>query len=692
MGSVAGVVSRGIVLGVIVAAVAFPATAVGAPGDLTYRGCITGELESGPAGSAACAAIPATSGSGVKSGLDKLESVAVSPDGRSVYVAAGLEDDAVAHFSRDPVTGAVTYATCFSGDTSLVSCAPIAGATASGEDSGLRAPESIAVSPDGRSVYATSRFDDAIAQFSRDPASGALTYIGCDSSEDASVPPCDPIATPTADGINSGFDDPKIKAVVFSPDGRFVYASGSNDDSVVVLARDTGSGALSFDSCITGESQSSPPCAKIPEAGAGGSGSGLDEPRWLATGPDEVSLYAVANSDDAIARFSRNPATGALAFADCITGDSTGAGSGPGGSGACAEIPSASPSGNTSGFSFPRAMAISAEGNSAYAVSGNDAAVLSFDRDPASGALTYLGCVTGALAVGPAPDGSGACSLLPGATTFGDGSGFDQMRSMAISADGVSLYTSAQADDAVATFDRDPTTGALTYDGCVTGDADVACAALPAANPGGEDSGFDDLETIALSRDDRSLYGASEFDDAVSHFDREPVPQATGSCQGATVPKTDGTAGDDALAGTASRDLMSGLAGDDRLDALGGKDCVFGDDGRDSAKGGAGGDSLEGGSGNDRLRGNGGGDGVRGQMGNDALTGGGGRDRVAGAGGKDRLVGGGGRDRIRGGPGRDTIAPGGGKDRINCGTGNDKVFATEADRVSRNCERVRIKS
>ena len=654
----------------IVIVLGIPVAAMAAPGDLTYQGCITGEEVTGPDGSGACAAIPEATPTGDDSGLDRLESVAVSTDGRSVYVAAGQLDHAVAHFNRDPATGALTYVGCMTGEALNTGCTPIATATMTGDNSGLNWPESVAVSPDGLSVYLTSRFDSAIAQFSRDPTTGALDYIGCDSGEDESVPPCDAIGTPTTGGADSGFHDPKHKAAVFSADGRFVYAAGEQDHSIVVFDRDTATGALSFDSCLTGETESIPPCTDTGTATSGGDASGLQQPRWLLMGPDDVSLYAVANNDDAIARFSRDPITGALDFEGCITGDTL---TGSGGSGACDEIPGATPNANDSGLDDPRAMAISADGEYAYAVGANDDAVLRFDRDPVGGELDYLGCLTGEETSGPAPGGSGACALLPTATPTGDLSGFDGMRSMAISADGVSLYTSAQADDAMATFDRDPSTGVLSFDSCLTGDSDVACTAIPGAVSGGAERGLDELETIALSADGRSLYGASEFDDAVSRFDREPVPAPPveqGPCQGQTVEKTSGTAADDAITGTDSTDLIFGLEGDDLLDGVGGSDCVSGDTGKDKLKGGADKDKLTGGAGRDKASGQGG------------------KDTLKGGGGKDRLAGGGGRDKLSGGGGKDRIKTGGGKDKVNCGGGDDKVRADPNDKVATNCEKV----
>src|SRR5262249_6010598 len=74
-------------------------------GSLTYDECLTGEIETGPAGTNACAIIGTATSTGANSGLENLFAVAVSPDGRSLY-AAPASDDGVARFDRDPTTGA----------------------------------------------------------------------------------------------------------------------------------------------------------------------------------------------------------------------------------------------------------------------------------------------------------------------------------------------------------------------------------------------------------------------------------------------------------------------------------------------------------------------------------------------------------------------------------------------------------
>src|SRR5436190_983635 len=88
--------------------------AVGAVGGLTYEGCITGEETSGPQGSGACATISSATADGQKSGLHFVRSLALSPDDKFLY-AASEQDAAVAHFKRDPATGALRYRGCVTG-------------------------------------------------------------------------------------------------------------------------------------------------------------------------------------------------------------------------------------------------------------------------------------------------------------------------------------------------------------------------------------------------------------------------------------------------------------------------------------------------------------------------------------------------------------------------------------------------
>jgi hypothetical protein len=91
---------------------------------------------------------------------------------------------------------------------------------------------------------------------------------------------------------------------------------------------------------------------------------------------------------------------------------------------------------------------------------------------------------------------------------------------------GRNLYTAAQGDDAIATFVRIGDTGRVRFQRCVTGNTDVgptgsgACAEVPNDTAGGLNSGMDGLETIALSKDGASLYGAAEQDDAIARFKR----------------------------------------------------------------------------------------------------------------------------------------------------------------------------
>ena len=91
-------------------------------------------------------------------GLDEAWAVAVAPDGNHVYVA-GREDDALAVFSRDAATGAMTFVDVLRDS----------------EVSWLRSPTGVVVSPDNQHVYVVAAESQAISVYDRDTTTGGLT-------------------------------------------------------------------------------------------------------------------------------------------------------------------------------------------------------------------------------------------------------------------------------------------------------------------------------------------------------------------------------------------------------------------------------------------------------------------------------------------------------------------------------------
>ena len=88
--------------------------------------------------------------------------LAMSPDGRNVYVASS-RSNAIAVFRRDARTGALTQRRGAAG------CISDGGASGCARAIGLLGPNSVAVSPDGRNVYATAFGSNALVVSSPQP-------------------------------------------------------------------------------------------------------------------------------------------------------------------------------------------------------------------------------------------------------------------------------------------------------------------------------------------------------------------------------------------------------------------------------------------------------------------------------------------------------------------------------------------
>jgi len=205
-------------------------------------------------------------GAGGVDGLDFVRAVTVSPDGAFVYAGSDF-DNSVAVFARSEATGLLTYQ----------------GRVRDGVDGvdGLYSVRALAVSPDGAHLYAAGGFDDAVAAFVRNPATGLLTYVG-----------------QVKDGVGNvdGLDAPE--ALSLSPDGKHLYVASLSDDAVAVFARDAATGALGF--------------VEVERDGVGGA-DGLDGASSVRVSPDGALVVVSGRFEDAVQVFARDGASGALA-------------------------------------------------------------------------------------------------------------------------------------------------------------------------------------------------------------------------------------------------------------------------------------------------------------------------------------------------------------------------------------------
>jgi DNA-binding beta-propeller fold protein YncE len=186
----------------------------------------------------------------------------VAPDGAHAYVTGR---DAVIAFSRDAGTGLLTFVEAEHDGVAGVD--------------GLGGASRVAISADGASVYVIGATDDAVASFSRDTLTGALTFLEAHF-----------------DGVGGvdGLDNPS--ALALSPDGTSLYVASSDERALAVFARDPGTGLLTFLSAEHGG-------LDVDASGTGGS-------HVVAVSPDGTSVYVGGNGT--VTAFDRDLGTGAV--------------------------------------------------------------------------------------------------------------------------------------------------------------------------------------------------------------------------------------------------------------------------------------------------------------------------------------------------------------------------------------------
>jgi 6-phosphogluconolactonase (cycloisomerase 2 family) len=269
----------------------------------------------------------------------------VSPDGRNVYVSGGI-GNSIAVLRRDPATGALRQPPGEAGCVRNRSGGASQGGPAPGEDGckqvdGLRYPRTIALSPDGRFLYAAAFSADSIVIYARDALTGALAPLAG--------------ATPALDGVTD---------LALSRDGRFLYATAYHDGAVSAFARDPADGSLAPIGCVADGARAG--CAP---------GRGLRGAFNLALSPEGRSLYVVARHSGSLAVFDVDPATGALRQK-----------AGPGG---CRSVTPAPACGPATGLRGARGVTVSPDGHNVYTGAFTDSAVGAFAR-AADGRLTRL--------------------------------------------------------------------------------------------------------------------------------------------------------------------------------------------------------------------------------------------------------------------------------------------------------------
>ncbi len=334
-------------------------------------------------------------------GLDGAGSVAVSPDGESVYVASDDDDDAIVRFNRSG-SGALTPRGCIEDNDppdGPDNCADAA--------DGLAGASSVAVSPDGESVYAATEGDNAIVRFNRNN-SGALTSKECIDDNDAGADNCDD----DTNGLNGA------GAVAVSPDGKSVYVIGEDDQAIVRFNRDN-SGALTPKGCID---DNDPPAG--PD-NCGDDTNGLEGAGSVAASPDGKSVYVTGGSDNTVVRFDRS-ASGALTPKGCIEDNDEGPDN-------CGN--------DTNGLEGAGSVVVSSDGKSVYVTSEEDDSIVVFKRNK-SGALTPQGCIDD----NDPPDGADNCD--------DDTNGLNSTEAPTVSPDGKSVYVTSEEDDAIVRFNR----------------------------------------------------------------------------------------------------------------------------------------------------------------------------------------------------------------------------------------------
>ncbi|MFN8491191.1 MAG: beta-propeller fold lactonase family protein [Caldilineaceae bacterium] len=251
----------------------------------------------------------------VVKGLNGAHGVAVSPDGKNIYVAS-VNEDGLVTFSRDQ-DDFVGY------QDAILSAQDLNGA------------HGVAVSPDGKNVYVTSytsSITGTLAVYTRNLANGSLTHA--ETWREGQLITFIPLRF--LNGLAGAH------AVTVSGDGAYVYVAGLYDNALTVFKRNLLTGKLAYLATY--------------KDGVNGMDA-LGQITAATISPDGNHLFTTAITEKGLGVFDRDPSTGLVSFVEAIKRDSN------------TGLPK---------LDSVNDVAITSDGSTVYAVSGIDNAIVAF--------------------------------------------------------------------------------------------------------------------------------------------------------------------------------------------------------------------------------------------------------------------------------------------------------------------------
>jgi 6-phosphogluconolactonase (cycloisomerase 2 family) len=327
----------------------------------------------------------------------------------------------------------------------------------------------MAISPDGRDLYASGNFSGTIVAFSRNASTGALTQKagqeGC-VANGASTSQCRGV---------TNMNDPLGLAI--TPNGRTLYVAVFSQDRVLSFTRDPATGNLSQKAGALGCISNTGNGVTCRDARA------MDGPYYLSVTADGKNLYVAAFDNDSV---------DALAIDG--SGNLSQVGDGSGGSGCVENIPADHPADSCAdgrALDGPFAMNVDPVGLTIYPAAYNGASVSALARDPATGRLSPVSGATGCVD----DNGDDGCTTVSDLSTIRDLTGAPGNKQ---------LYVAVEGTSRVLTFDR------LDSGGLVRKTGDAGCVSNGAVAGCKTGRALEQPAGIAASADGNDVYVASQ--------------------------------------------------------------------------------------------------------------------------------------------------------------------------------------